>query len=61
MQEAEYCDRIAIMDGGRVLAEGSPAQIRRLGPTGGAGQPSMEDAFIAVVENARARDAEVAI
>ncbi len=58
MQEAEYCDRIAIMDGGRVLAEGSPAQIRRLGPTGGGGQPSMEDAFIAVVENARAPDAQ---
>src|SRR6185312_12852199 len=30
MQEAEYCDHIAIMDGGRVLAQGSPAEIRRL-------------------------------
>ena len=26
MQEAEYCDRVAIMDAGRVLAQGSPAR-----------------------------------
>ena len=28
MQEAEYCDRVAIMDAGQVLAQGSPAEIR---------------------------------
>ena len=28
MQEAEYCDRVAIMDAGRVLAQGSPAEVR---------------------------------
>ena len=28
MQEAEYCDRVAIMDSGRVLAQGSPAEVR---------------------------------
>ena len=56
MQEAEYCDHIAIMDGGRVLAQGSPAEIRKLAhPTEGR-QASMEDAFIAVVEAARARE-----
>lgn len=60
MQEAEYCDRIAIMDGGRVLAQGSPAQIRGLALPSGGREPSMEDAFIAVVERARARDAEAA-
>ena len=56
MQEAEYCDRIAIMDGGRVLAQGSPAQIRGLARAGEGRQASMEDAFIAVVEAARARE-----
>jgi ABC-2 type transport system ATP-binding protein len=56
MQEAEYCDRIAIMDAGRVLAEGPPAEIRRLAESVGGAEPSMEDAFIAVVERARRLD-----
>ncbi|MGH8181027.1 MAG: ATP-binding cassette domain-containing protein [Steroidobacteraceae bacterium] len=56
MQEAEYCDHIAIMDGGRVLAQGSPAQIRQLARPADGGQASMEDAFIAVVEAARAHE-----
>jgi len=47
MPEAEYCDHIAIIDAGRVLAQGTPAQIRSHG------QPGMEDAFIAIVESAR--------
>jgi ABC-2 type transport system ATP-binding protein len=53
MQEAEYCDRIAIMDAGRVLAEGRPGEIRHLADTREGEEPSMEDAFIAVVERSR--------
>ena len=53
MQEAEYCDHIVIMDAGRVLAQGTPAQVRaRAGA--GRGRASMEEAFIAIVEAARA-------
>ena len=59
MQEAEYCDHIAIMDSGRVLAQGSPAEIRQLGRASEGRQASMEDAFIAVVEAARAAEAQV--
>ena len=59
MQEAEYCDHIAIMDGGRVLAQGSPADIRRLAHPVEGRQASMEDAFIAVVEAARGRETGV--
>ena len=55
MQEAEYCDQIAIMDAGRVLAQGSPAEVRELGRTDTEHEPSMDDAFIAVVEQARDR------
>jgi ABC-2 type transport system ATP-binding protein len=55
MQEAEFCDQIAIMDAGRVLAQGSPAQLRELARTDGRPDPSMDDAFIAVVEQARDR------
>ena len=58
MQEAEYCDHIAIMDGGRVLAQGSPAEIRQRARPGEGRQASMEDAFIAVVEAARAGEVE---
>jgi ABC-2 type transport system ATP-binding protein len=54
MAEAEYCDRVAIMDSGRVLAQGTPAEIRARGVTKSNDQPTMEDAFIAVIEEARA-------
>jgi ABC-2 type transport system ATP-binding protein len=53
MQEAEYCDRVAIMDSGRVLAQGSPAEIRRGASSATAPNPGMEDAFIAIVERSR--------
>ncbi len=60
MEEAEYCDRIAILDAGRILAQGTPAAIRG-DASGRAGtERSMEDAFIAIVEEARAREAQTA-
>ncbi len=57
MQEAEYCDRVAIMDAGRVLAQGSPAEVRARARSELTPEPSMEDAFIAVVEQSRAQQA----
>jgi ABC-2 type transport system ATP-binding protein len=57
MEEAEYCDRIVIMDAGRVLAQGTPAEVRRHAYRDDKPEPSMEDAFITVVEQARERDA----
>ena len=56
MQEAEYCDHVAIMDAGRVLAQGTPAEIRRLAHVESGREPTMEDAFITVVEQARERE-----
>ena len=53
MEEAEYCDRVAIMDAGRVLAQGTPAEIRSHAHETTGRKPTMEDAFIAVVEEAR--------
>jgi ABC-2 type transport system ATP-binding protein len=53
MQEAEYCDRVAILDQGRVLAQGTPAEIRARAPARADRPPTMEDAFIAIVEEAR--------
>ena len=53
MQEAEYCDRVAIMDLGKVLAQGSPGDIRQRASTPDMLEPSMEDAFIAIVQDSR--------
>ncbi|MDR2187085.1 MAG: ATP-binding cassette domain-containing protein [Azonexus sp.] len=55
MDEAEYCDRIIIMDGGVALAEGPPAAIRAKAKRPDGGEPTMEDAFIAIVEAARGK------
>ena len=58
MQEAEYCDRVAIMDAGKILAQGSPGEIREGASTPATLEPSMEDAFIAIVQEARAGQAQ---
>ena len=50
MEEAEYCDRIAIQDAGRMLALGTPRDVRALA---GAGADDMDSAFIAIVEQGR--------
>ena len=50
MEEAEYCDRLAIMAAGRILATGEPAAIKALARTAATPEPSLEDAFIALVE-----------
>jgi ABC-2 type transport system ATP-binding protein len=60
MEEAEYCDRIAILDAGRILAQGTPAAIRGQAIGGPGREPTMEDAFIGVVEQARAKQAQSA-
>jgi ABC-2 type transport system ATP-binding protein len=56
MEEAEYCDEIAVMDAGRVLAQGTPAEVRHHARPADGHEPTMEDAFIAVVEQARHTD-----
>jgi ABC-2 type transport system ATP-binding protein len=50
MEEAEYCDHIAILAGGRILAHGTPAEVRSRGKAETGRTPTMEDAFIAIVE-----------
>ncbi|HEY2623279.1 MAG TPA: ATP-binding cassette domain-containing protein [Dyella sp.] len=54
MEEAEYCDRIAIQDAGRVLALGTPQEVREKAGTDH--DADMNAAFIAIVEQARAHE-----
>ncbi|XPG48539.1 ATP-binding cassette domain-containing protein [Variovorax sp. KK3] len=49
MEEAEYCDRIVIQDAGRLLALGTPQQVR----VQAGSAPDMEQAFIGIVTQAR--------
>jgi len=56
MEEAEYCDRIVIQDAGRVLAIGTPHEVRTRAFDGQHGEEKridMEQAFIGIVEKAR--------
>jgi ABC-2 type transport system ATP-binding protein len=50
MEEAEYCDRLVIMAAGRILSMGDPAAIKAAARTPEQPHPSMEDAFIGLVE-----------
>jgi ABC-2 type transport system ATP-binding protein len=52
MEEAEYCDRIVIQDAGKLLAMGTPQEVRE--QAGGKGSTlNMEQAFIEIVESNR--------
>ncbi len=50
MEEAEYCDRLVLMSLGEVLAEGSPTEIKGRVRRADRPNPSMEDAFISLIE-----------
>lgn len=56
MEEAEYCDRIMIQDQGKMLALGTPDEIRHAGARQAA---NMNEAFIAIVEQARTKEAGI--
>ena len=57
MEEAEYCDRLVIMAQGRVLTEGTPEAIKSAARRPERPDPTMEDAFIGVIEAASAQAA----
>jgi drug efflux transport system ATP-binding protein len=50
MEEAEYCDRLVLMSLGEVLAQGTPTEIKERIRRSDRPNPSMEDAFIALIE-----------
>ncbi|MCK8600787.1 ATP-binding cassette domain-containing protein [Desulfoferrobacter suflitae] len=50
MEEAEYCDRLAIMSAGKILALGVPAEIKQEASSRENADPTMEDAFISLIQ-----------
>ena len=50
MDEANYCDRLVIMAEGEVLAEGTPADMKSRFRSAQTPDPTMEDAFIGLIE-----------
>ncbi len=57
MDEAEYCDRIALINQGRAIALGTPDALKAGVATPDNPDPTMEDAFIALVQGANERAA----
>jgi ABC-2 type transport system ATP-binding protein len=49
MDEAEYCDRLAIVNAGQLVAIGTPAEMRARVRSAVLPEPTLEDAFIALV------------
>ena len=50
LDEAEYCDRVALIYKGQVIAEGSPDDLKDQAKNAELAEPTLEDAFIALVE-----------
>ena len=51
LDEAEYCDRIGLVFQGRVIAEGSPYELKASVRRPDRPEPTLEDAFIELVES----------
>ncbi|HID67171.1 MAG TPA: ABC transporter ATP-binding protein [Roseibacterium sp.] len=60
MEEANYCDRLVIMAEGEVLAEGTPLQMKTRARSAQNPDPTMEDAFIQLIEQRQGKTADVA-
>lgn len=60
MEEAEYCDRLVIMAQGRIFAEGTSEEMKARARSAENPDPSMEDAFVALIRNNQANGVEAA-
>jgi ABC-type multidrug transport system ATPase subunit len=50
LDEAEYCDHVGLVYRGRIIAEGSPDELKDRARAREHPEPTLEDAFIALVE-----------
>src|SRR5690606_13519554 len=50
MDEAEYCDRVAMIDRARLIAVAPPDELKARAASPALASPTMEDAFVTMVE-----------
>jgi ABC-2 type transport system ATP-binding protein len=60
LEEAEYCDRLVIMEQGQILARGTPQEMKERFAGEDNPDPSLEDAFIALLMQKRGEQREAA-
>ncbi|MGA8205485.1 MAG: ABC transporter ATP-binding protein, partial [Woeseiaceae bacterium] len=60
MDEAEYCDRVALMYQSRLIALDTPDKLKQSAATKERPEPTMEDAFITLIEAADVNGREAA-
>jgi ABC-2 type transport system ATP-binding protein len=60
MEEAEYCDRLVIMAQGRILAEGTSEDLKTRFTSEALPNPTMEDAFVALITESENQGAKAA-
>ncbi|MGL4944119.1 MAG: ATP-binding cassette domain-containing protein [Thermoguttaceae bacterium] len=56
MDEAEYCDRIALIYRGETIATGTPDDLKHSVKTATTPDPTLEDAFITLIEKSDGRE-----
>ena len=56
MDEAEYCDRIGLVFRGKLIASGTPDELKEMTATPDNPEPTMEDAFIALITKMEGRN-----
>jgi len=61
MDEATYCDRLVIMADGEVLSQGTPAEMKARFRSDELPTPTMEDAFIGLIEHRQTSMTEVTV
>jgi ABC-type multidrug transport system ATPase subunit len=50
LDEAEYCDRLALIYRGAMIAHGTPDELKALAKSDPTAEPTLEDAFIQLIE-----------
>lgn len=58
MEEAEYCDRVAMMYGGKLIALDTPDELKKSVTSEKMQNPTMEDAFIELIARVDAKNAK---